>query len=146
MLFRSLKSLSKLQGIIEFEDGQRDEVYKILTKNAEATALAESKKPDMAKMFTDGMGIEIDPYDLGFQQAMNDSITEMGTEGEASPDQEQMAKKMREMIDKRIEEKITQLRPVLNDKQLALYREELKSKGMGVYGSTMMMMEAKPKE
>ena len=142
----ALKGLSKLQGIIEFEDGQRDEVYKILTKNAEATALAQSKKPDMTKMFTDGMGIEIDPYDLGLQQAMNDSMTEMGKEGEASPDQAQIAKKRREVIDKRIEEKITQLRPVLNDKQLALYREELKSKGMGLYGSAIMGMEAKPKE
>jgi hypothetical protein len=138
----ALKSLSKLQGVIEFEDGQRDEVYKILTKNAEATAHAESKNPDMAKMFTDGMGIEIDPYDLGLQQAMTDSITDMGKEGEASHDQPQMAQKMRELIDKRIEEKINQLRPVLNDKQLARYREELKSKGMGIYGTAIMSMEA----
>ncbi len=53
-----------------------------------------------------------------------------------------MAKNMRELIDKRIEEKINQLRPVLNDKQLARYREELKSKGMGIYGTAIMGMEA----
>jgi hypothetical protein len=138
----ALKNLSKLQGIIEFEDGQRDEVYKILTKNAEAATLAESKNPDIAKVITEGMGIEIDPYDLGLQQAMTDSMTDMGKEGGAALGQPQTAQKMREAIDKRIEEKVKELSHVLNDKQLAQYREELKSKGMGIFGQVIMSMDA----
>jgi len=138
----ALKSLSKLQGILEFEEGQRDEVYKILTQNAEASVLAEAEKPDVTKMFTEGMGIEMDPYDLGLQQAMTDSMMDLSKGGADTGDQKQMAVKMREIIDKRIEEKVSQLRPVLNEKQLDQYRSELKSKGLGVYGSILTSMES----
>jgi CRISPR/Cas system CSM-associated protein Csm2 small subunit len=134
----ALKSLSKLQGIIEFEDGQRDEVYKILTKNAEATTLAESKNTDMAKFYTEDMGIDMDPYDLGLQQAITDFMTDMGKEQTTTLDQSQIAQKIRELVDKRIEEKVNQLQPVLNDKQLARYREELKSKGKPNLGPVSM--------
>jgi hypothetical protein len=130
----ALKSLSKLQGAIDFEDGQRDEVYKILTKNAEVKALAESKNPDINKILADGMGFEIDPYDLGLEQVITDTRKEAGV----NLDQPQTSQKIREAIDKRIEEKVNQLQPVLNDKQLARYREELKSKGMGIFGAAVM--------
>jgi hypothetical protein len=134
----ALKSLSKLQGIIEFEDGQRDEVYKILTKNAEATTLAESKNADMAKVYTEDMGIDMDPYDLGLQQAITDFMTDMGKEQTTTLDKSQIAQKIRDLVDKRIEEKVNQLQPVLNDKQLARYREELKSKGKPNLGPVFM--------
>ena len=138
----ALKSLSKLQGVIQFEDGQRDEVYKLLTEGAEASVLAESETPDMTKMFTEGMGIEMDPYDLGIQQAMTESMGDPTAMQEAPGDQKKMVQKLREVIDKRIDAKVELLRPVLNDKQLEQYRTELKTKGLGVYGSVLSGMEA----
>lgn len=140
----ALKSLSKLQGVIEFEDGQRDEIYKILTKNAEVTTAAELKDPDVSKMITEGIGIEMDPYDLGLQKIMMESITDLGKRGDSIEGMPQITEKMREMLDKRIEEKIDELRPVLNEKQLARYREELKSKGMGIYQSALMNVSSRP--
>lgn len=138
----ALKSLSKLQGVIRFEDGQRDEVYKILAQTAETGVLAESETPDMTTMFTEGMGIDMDPYGLGIQQAMTESIGDPSAMQESAGDQKQMAQKLREIIDKRIDAKVDLLRPVLNDKQLEQYRGELKSKGLGVYGTVLSGMEA----
>ena len=137
----ALKSLSKLQGIIQFEEGQRDEVYKVLTESAEASLLAEDDKPDVTKMFTEGMGIEMDPYDLGLAQAMSSMRSDPTRNGESPASSQEMAKTIRETVDKRIDDKVEQLRPVLNDRQLELYRNELKTKGLGVYGPMLMGME-----
>lgn len=136
----ALKSLSQLQGVVDFEEGQRDEVYKILTAEAEKRILQEQEKPDAAAIFTEGMGIEMDPYGLGLQQAMSDAFID-GSKTGAALDQKAAAQSMREIIDKRIDEKVEQLRPVLNDKQLEQYRTELKTKGLGVFGTALMGME-----
>lgn len=136
----ALKSLSKLQKVIEFEEGQRDEVFKMLTAEAEENVRKAEENPDPAEAITEGMGIEMDPYDLGIQQAMADAIAEMG--GERMPtDQKQIAKIMREVIDRRIDAKIEKLRPVLNARQLEQYSAELKTKGAGIYGTALMGME-----
>lgn len=138
----ALKSLSKLQGVIRFEDGQRDEVYKLLADSAETSVLAESETLDMANMFTEGMGIDMDPYGLGIQQAMTEAMGDPAAMQEGAGNQKQMVQKLRETIDKRIDAKVELLRPVLNDKQLEQYRNELKSKGLGVYGTVLSGMEA----
>lgn len=136
----ALKSLSKLQGIIQFEEGQRDEVYKILTAGAEAGVDAAEEKPDFTQMFTENMGIEMDPYDLGLTQVLGE-VMGGSMNGGIPGDQKEMAKNLRETFDKRIDEKVEKLRPVLNDKQLDAYRGELKSKGLGIYGQMLMGME-----
>ena len=64
------------------------------------------------------------------------------SKAEGAHDSKEMMKHLREVIDKRIDEKVERLRPVLNDKQLELYRSELKSKGLGVYGPMMMGQES----
>ncbi|MEO7101175.1 MAG: hypothetical protein ABI162_17620 [Luteolibacter sp.] len=137
----ALKSLTTLQGVIEFEDGQRDEVYKALTEAAESTVVTEDEAPDISKMMTEGMGIEMDPYNLGLQKAMTDAMTDPSMLAKSGNEKKQMVSKIRETFDKRIEDKVEQLRPVLNDKQLDLYRNELKTKGMGVYGTVLSSME-----
>jgi len=138
----ALKSLSKLQGVVRFEDGQRDEVYKLLAQAAETRVAEESPVQDMTAMLTEGMGIEMDPYDLGIQQALTDSMMDSATRQEAGGDQKKTAQKLRETIDKRINAKVDLLRPVLNEKQLEQYRNELKSKGLGIYGTVLSGMEA----
>jgi hypothetical protein len=133
----ALKSLSKLQGVVDFEDGQRDEVYKILSAAAGEKVRREQENPDPSAMFTEGMGFDMDPYDLGLQHAMTESVTELTKSGEKM-DSKVAAQGMREIIDKRIDEKVEQLRPVLNEKQLEQYRTELKTKGLGVFGTALM--------
>jgi hypothetical protein len=141
----ALKNLSQLQGIIEFEEGQRDEVYKILSAAAQEKLLKEEEEPDPTALFTEGMGIEMDPYDLGLQSAMTEAMEDMVKPG-ADTDQKQIARSMREIIDQRINQKVEKLRPVLNDKQLEQYRAELKAKGAGIYGTALMGMEGKETE
>jgi hypothetical protein len=133
----ALKNLSQLQGIIEFEEGQRDEVYKILSAAAEEKLLKAEEKPDPTALFTEGMGIEMDPYDLGLQSAMSEAMEDLMKPG-ANTDQKKIAQSMREIIDKRINDKVEKLRPVLNEKQLEQYRAELKAKGPGIYGTALM--------
>ena len=138
----ALKNLSMLQGVVEFREGQRDEVYKLLAEDAEARALAEEEKPDVSRLFTEGMGIQMDPYDLGIQQAMMDAGMRNGPKPGTDPaDQKAMAKQLRESIDQRIDARVEKLRPALDDQQLDQYRTELKTKGLGIFGSVLSSME-----
>lgn len=123
----ALKSLSHLQGIIQLEDHQRDEVYKLLSTGAEASVREESENYDMAKLLNEGLGVEVnpDPYDLRIMQAIA-NFTELP---EAPSDREHWLKNLGETIEKRIDAKVEQLRPALNDRQLEQYRTELEGFG-----------------
>lgn len=136
----ALKNLSQMQGVFEFEEGQRDEVYKILAAAAEEKIKKQAANPDPSSIFTDGMGIEMDPYDLGIQDAMTEAFKGSGKPGEA-PDRKAMAENLRKVIDDRISAKVDQLRPVLNEKQLEQYRTELKNKGSGFLGNALIGLE-----
>jgi len=140
----ALKSLAKLQGIIQFEDGQRDEVYKLLSESAEESIKNASKNPDLSSMFTEGMGLEMDPYDLGIQQAMTEAMTDPSAKKGVLGGNADFAKNIREVIDTRIEAKVEKLRPALNDRQLDAYRNELKTKGLGIYSTVLSTMESVP--
>lgn len=129
----ALKSLSQLQGVVDFEEGQRDKVYEILAADAERKATAEAGRSDPASWITDGMGIDLDPYDLGLQEAMTS-----GFSGSAATDGESFKERLRKIVDDRINAKVEQLRPVLNEKQLEQYRNELKTKGTGFLGHSIM--------
>lgn len=136
----ALKNLSQMQGVFEFEEGQRDEVYRILAAAAEEKITRQAENPDQSALFTDGMGIELDPYDLGIQEAMTEAFNGRGTPGEV-PDPKAMAENLRKVIDDRISAKVDQLRPVLNEKQLEQYRAELKNKGTGLLGNALIGLD-----
>lgn len=136
----ALKNLSQMQGVFDFEEGQRDEVYKILSAAAEEKVRKQTENPDPSSLFTDGMGIELDPYDLGIQDAMTEAFKGMENPGEA-PDKKAMASNLRKVIDDRISAKVDLLRPVLNEKQLEQYRTELKNKGTGFLGNALIGLE-----
>lgn len=133
----ALKSLSQLQGIFEFKEGQRDQVYEILTQSAEANAANADPAAEISGMLTEGMGVEMDPYGLGLQTLLTESMLDRSLQN----DEKASMKKFREAIEKRIDEKVEELRPVLDEAQLERYRTELKSKGAGPYSSLMMGME-----
>lgn len=138
---KALKKLSNLQGLIEFKEGQRDEVYRILSESAERSLA----KPNPMAAITDafsggaGMNIDMDPYDLGIQQIFMDSASDMHHLEDG--DQKAMAKAFREKIDKLIDDKVNELKPVLDEAQLEKYRQELKTKGLGPYGAMFEHME-----
>jgi len=137
----ALKSLSKLQGVVEFSEGQRDQVYEILAAGADTSLRARDEKPDPTSFFMEGMGMDMDPYDLGLQSAMTDMMGDDPAEFAKNGDQKEMAKRLREVFDKKIDAKVEALRPALNEKQLEQYRTELKTKGLGFYGTMLMGLE-----
>lgn len=137
----ALKGLSNLQGIIQFEEGQRDKVYQLLSESAAETLDSQSATPDLGSMLTEGMGIEMDPYDLGIQQAMTEAMGDLGSLNDDSKIQQGMVKNLRQIVNDRIDAKVEKLRPALNDRQLETYRNELQTKGLGVYGSVFDAME-----
>ena len=132
----TLKKLSQLQGIVDLEEGQRDQVYDLLSEEAE-DRLA---KPNPMAAFTEGIGFEIDPYDLGLQQALNDA--KRADPAGAGADQKQLALTVREIMRQRIDARVERLRPVLDDKQLEQYRTGLETKGLGVFSRVLDTMEA----
>ncbi len=138
----ALKSLSKIQGVIEFGEGQRDKVYEVLARSAEENLSAEDENTDLTRLMTEGMGIDADPYDLGLQKVITDSMGDPSAFPKGASDQKAIAGQLREAFDKRIESKVESLRPVLDDRQLELYRAELKSKGLGIYGTMLMGLES----
>lgn len=133
----ALKSLSQLQGVIDFEEGQRDEVYKILAESAEERLGRASASPlsDMSMM--GDFGVDIDPYGLGIQEAMSEAFANP-EDMEAGKEPVDFKNRMQAVIDERINEKIEKLRPVLNEKQLEQYRAELKNKGAGMFGGALL--------
>ncbi|MFM2199613.1 MAG: hypothetical protein RLZZ505_3045 [Verrucomicrobiota bacterium] len=137
----ALKDLSKLQGIIHFEEGQRDKVYQLLFESAEQSVTAESQVPNISSIMNEGMDIETDPYGLGIQQVMSETM-ENPTEPGSGFDQKSIAKNLRQIIADRIDSKIEKLRHILNDKQLEAYRKELETNGSGIYGPMLDSMEA----
>lgn len=139
---RALKNLAKLQSVVQFEEGQREEVYKLLSDGAEESLQSESGNTGFGSIFNEAMGVETDPYDLGLQQAMTAAMTDAGKASDSPPDQAGSVKQIREIINARIEAKVEKLRDVLNDRQLDAYRNELKTNGLGVFGGVLNSMEA----
>lgn len=134
---RALKDLSRLQGIVDFKEGQREEVYRILSESA-GTALANPEPVSVfSEIHSQGVGVETDPYGLGLQKILRDAMNPAN--GAAGG--KESARKIREAVDLSIEEKVEKLRPVLDETQLQRYRTELKNQGLGLLSGMLMGME-----
>ena len=120
----ALKTLSKLQEDIDFEDGQRDEIYKILTQNAENNLRSGLKKSDGPDIFED-IGFAIDPYDLQLQDTVGSSGMKVSNLEGTGGFKMEIDQAMMDEMNKRVNEKVDQLRPILNEKQLAIYRAKI---------------------
>lgn len=130
----ALKSLSQLQGVIDFEEGQRDQVYKILSESAEERLQKVASSPLSEMSMMGDFGVDIDPYGLGIQEAMQEAFNP----GEIEKNPEGWKTGMQGVIDKCINDKIEKLRPVLSEKQLEQYRAELKNKGAGMFSGALL--------
>ncbi|QJE98897.1 hypothetical protein [Luteolibacter luteus] len=139
---QALKGLSRLQGIMDFKEGQRDEVYRVLSESAAEALANPDPQAELVKMLSGGvsggMAVDMDPYDLGLQKLLTDTMMKSGSSGN-----KESAADFRKAVDERIEGKVEKLRPVLDEAQLERYRSELKTKGMGVYSTIISGMEEK---
>ncbi len=142
----ALKNYTKLQSVVDIDPEQRDEVMQALREASLKREQEKLARPASAvtDLITDSLGVDMDPYDLGLQDGMMESIgsPEAGA-GTAPPD---LAAQIRATFAKRVEEKIAVLRPVLDEKQLQQYRDELQSKGLGVYSMTLEALETNARD
>ena len=74
----SLTRLSEIAGSltndIEFEGGQREEIYKILAQNAEKNVLEMLKNPSTSEILTTNGGADRNPYDLRLPKPVEGSV------------------------------------------------------------------------
>ncbi|WP_035612267.1 hypothetical protein [Haloferula sp. BvORR071] len=134
---KALKKLALLQGIVEFKDGQRDKAYRILSESAADSLAKPGNSTNFGELFTAGSGIDMDPYDLGLQQLMMDSAQELQGAHTDGGDNKDMMSAFRQKVDQLIEDRVNELKPVLDPAQLDKYREELRTKGLGPYAGLL---------
>ncbi|MFT6382604.1 MAG: hypothetical protein ACJAXZ_004106 [Akkermansiaceae bacterium] len=132
----ALKDLAKLSNL-DMTQEQKDAAYDILYKQAEEKTTNQSPQSGMLSMITSGLGIEldIDAEDLGITGAVIGGDEGEDPSGEQARDPRKMMERMRENQQKKVDEKVEALRPVLDDNQLEQYRKSLEIKQGGILGS-----------
>ncbi len=129
---KALQNLAKL-GDLDMTQEQKDAAYDILYKQAEETTTdEESSANGILSAVTEGLGLEIDPDDLDFG-----AISATEAENGEAPNQQDLMARMQESQQRKIEEKIEALRPVLNDDQLEQYRQSLNLRQGGILGGVL---------
>lgn len=132
---RALKDLAKLSSL-DMTQEQKDAAYDILYKQAEEKTTNQSPEAGIVSMITGGFGLDIDPDDLGIDLGAPLFEEAAREEGEAPKPQDIMAR-MKENQQKKIDEKVEALRPVLDDNQLDQYRKSLEIKNGGILGGML---------
>lgn len=130
---RALKQLAKLSDL-DMTQEQKDAVYDILYQQAEKTTGEASPMHDSISAITSGLGVDIDPDDLGLGFSVGAEMYQSAREGEQDKPQD-MSALIKERQQKVIDEKVQALSPVLNDSQLEQYRSSLELKSSGLFGS-----------
>ena len=130
----ALKHLSKMQTVVEFEDDQQDEVFKILSEAAAQNPAEEKAAPNLSELMMERVEVDADPYDLGIQNR----IMKLGP-GKTN---KEIAQAIRDAIEQSIQSKVNLLRPVLNGNQLEQYRLELSTNAFSTFGPRLDGMEA----
>ena len=132
---QALKELAKLSNL-DLSQDQKDAAYDILYKNAENSVGNETPATGIISMITEGLGIELDSDILGIATAMIPSTDDIAN-GEVEQDPQAMMAKAQQNMNKRIDDKVKAMRPVLNDNQLDQYRKDLELKSGGVFGGLL---------
>ena len=124
---RTLRQLAGLQEDLMLTPAQRNDVYAVLYENSLASTKDDSGVGSMIETFASQSGMSIDPS----LQGVLSKIASEGLEGLASGqklDRDSIQEMAKSAASDSIEKQIEQLRPVLTDGQLELYRSQLESR------------------
>ncbi|MDA7517800.1 hypothetical protein N9910_00230 [bacterium] len=126
---RALKGLAKLS-FLDLRPEQKDAVMETLYKEAEEKENQPNPEGAVFSVISDGLGLDINVDDLGISGMIEEQIY-----GGLDPqDPGAFMDKMKENQQKRIDEKVEALEPILDNDQLERYRENLESKQGGILG------------
>ena len=132
---QALRELAKLSNL-DLTQEQKDAAYDILYKDAEASVGNETPATGIISMVTEGFGIELDADALGVATAFVPDTDDI-VNGEVETNPQAMMAKAQENMNKRIDDKVEAMRPVLNDNQLDQYRKDLELKSGGLFGGIL---------
>lgn len=136
---KALKNMAKVSEVVGLRPDQKEAVYDLLYEDAEKEMDANKDANTFMSVFTEGMGIEIDTDSIGISEAMQ---IKMETAEQGAPqDPNAWMKTLRDSQQRRIDEKVERLSPVLDEQQLGQYRSHLEAKSTGLFGGMLMDVE-----
>ncbi len=124
---RTLRQLAGLQEDLMLTPEQRNDVYGVLHENSLAEIQGKSDISSLIESFASQAGVTIDPA----LQGVISGLANRGLEGLASGqalDRESIEEFATGAVSESVEQQVEQLRPVLTEDQLQLYRSQLEGR------------------
>ncbi len=124
---RTLRQLAGLQEDLMLTPEQRNDVYGVLHENSLAEIQGKSDISSLIESFASQAGVTIDPA----LQGVISGLANRGLEGLASGqslDRESIEEFATGAVTESVEQQVEQLRPVLTEDQLQLYRSQLEGR------------------
>ena len=124
---RTLRQLAGLQEDLMLTPEQRNDVYGVLYENSLTEVQGKSDVSSLIESFASQAGVTLDPA----LQGVISGLADRGLEGLASGqalDRESIEEFAKGAVNESVEQQIEQLRPVLTEDQLQLYRSQLEGR------------------
>lgn len=124
---RTLRQLAGLQEDLMLTPEQRNDVYGVLYENSLSEVQGNSDVSSVIESFASQAGVTIDPS----LQGVISKLADRGLEGLASGqelDRESLEEFAEGAVSDSVEQQVEQLRPVLTEGQLQLYRSQLEGR------------------
>jgi hypothetical protein len=138
---RAMKDLAKLQQSLDLSEDQKQKVYNVLMEDAEKKLAAQSDADYVTRAMMSSMGVEMDLGDMDMGSVMS-----LQAEGKTVPtDRASMIQKMKDDRQRRIDDKVARLAPVLDKTQQEQYRKSLENQG-GMLNMMLQGMETDESE
>jgi Spy/CpxP family protein refolding chaperone len=136
---RAYRDLATIQGILDLNPEQKDQVYEILHKDAAQRVESNREANAIVTTITEGFGLDINPEDLGigFSGAIQSFVNRAEDGEQPSEDRGEILQAMRDNRQQEIDNKVELLAPVLDDGQEDAYRTHLETRGGGLLGGLL---------
>ncbi|MFM1558470.1 MAG: Spy/CpxP family protein refolding chaperone [Roseibacillus sp.] len=136
---RAYRDLATIQGILDLNPEQKDQVYEILHKDAAQRVESNREANAIVTTITEGLGLDINPEDLGigFSGAIQSFVNRAEDGEQPSEDRGEILQAMRDNRQQEIDNKVELLAPVLDDGQEDAYRTHLETRGGGLFGGLL---------
>jgi hypothetical protein len=124
---RTLRQLAGLQEDLMLTPEQRNDVYGVLYENSLTEVQGKSDVSSLIESFASQAGVTLDPA----LQGVISGLADRGLEGLASGqalDRESIEEFAKGAVNESVEQQVEQLRPVLTEDQLELYRNQLEGR------------------
>ena len=136
---RAYRDLATIQGILDLNPEQKDQVYAILHKDAAQKTESNREANSIVATITEGIGLDINPDDLGigFSGAIQSFVNRAENGEQPSENRGEILQSIRDNQQQEIDNKVELLAPVLDEGQEDAYRTHLETRGGGLFGGLL---------